>query len=163
MTRERIARLEDDSRNKITRMEEAARIRVEQYLDEGRRRYEQLRGAELESAATLRTVESTLRKAREMLTAEQSNSTIGSVLADAADRRPTDKRNPSSYRRSGAADEPPPGWQGADSPPISPHARRPSIDASARYVTTAQGGVPGGASGGVSESNGSDPDITGAT
>jgi DivIVA domain-containing protein len=172
VTRERISRLEDDSRNKIVRMEEAARIRVQQFLDEGRRRYEQLRGAELESAATLRTVESSLRKAREMLTAEQSNSTIGTVLADATDLRPTDKRNPPSYRRSGSADEAPPGWQGSDSQPISPHARRPSIDASARYVNAVSGGVPegvsggelGGAVGGASNSdNGTDPDISGAT
>jgi DivIVA domain-containing protein len=78
--RERIARFEQDARERIATLEETAIANVDAFLEEARRRYDELRDAERQSIAHLGTVQNTLRKAKEALTADYPTALIGDLL-----------------------------------------------------------------------------------
>jgi DivIVA domain-containing protein len=144
--RDRVARLEQEARQRIGKMEETARMRVETFLEEGRRRYDQLRGAEEESAASLRGIESLLRKAREALTADQSTSVIGAVLAGSGGPPPDRNRSANGTdRRTGPGARPSEdagrsGEDGAERVILPRPRRQGAIEASARFSTPQQTG-----------------------
>jgi DivIVA domain-containing protein len=83
--RERIVSFEGDARARIMTLEETAKANVEAFLEEARRRYGELRDAERQSVAHLGSVQTTIRKAREALSADYATMHLGDLIGHARD------------------------------------------------------------------------------